>query len=388
VSRPDAPAVSVVIATYQRREQVRSAVESVLEGTLEDFECIVVDDGSTDGTGEELVGIDPRVRYLWEENRGPSAARNLGIRLAGGDVVAFLDSDNRWLPNHLDVLGRALGKHRRAVAVSTCPGFRIGGRAQVEDAEVVDLLAELLLSNNVGYLSCVAVRRDALLGVGGFDERLPVWEDSDLWLRLAMLGPFCLVPHRTIVHRFSSGGLKELGIRRGEYLAAMALSAEEAIRALEERELPDTSRLLDLAHAKVDLIAGVQAAIRGDRDVAREALGDACRRAPHLSRAPAIVVGVLRHAPVAEMEFAEAATVMAAAWPDPGSDTARFLWMYGGAVATEARRPRRAVSYVLRANPLAHPSFLLRSRELTAHLLRMRLHERYGAAGDDQPGAG
>jgi glycosyltransferase involved in cell wall biosynthesis len=89
-------AVSVVIPTYQRRRFVVRAVESVLGQTVQDSEAIVVDEGSTDGTAEALAGLDPRVYHVWQENRGVSAARNAGIRLARAPIVAFLDSDDRW----------------------------------------------------------------------------------------------------------------------------------------------------------------------------------------------------------------------------------------------------------------------------------------------------
>ncbi len=79
------PTVSVVIPTYQRRDDVLRAVESVLAQSFEDFEVIVVDDGSTDGTAEALAGLDPRLRYVWHENRGTGAARNAGLRLARED---------------------------------------------------------------------------------------------------------------------------------------------------------------------------------------------------------------------------------------------------------------------------------------------------------------
>src|SRR5438132_3254976 len=102
------PAVSVIVPTFQRREYVVRAVGSVLAQTYEDFELIVVDDGSTDGTGEALAGLDGRLRYLWQENRGTGAARNTGLRLARGEIVAFLDSDNRWLPHHLGIVTEVL----------------------------------------------------------------------------------------------------------------------------------------------------------------------------------------------------------------------------------------------------------------------------------------
>ena len=142
------PSVSVVIPTYQRRGLVRRAVASVLGQTFQDFELIVVDDGSTDGTGDALEGIDERIRYTRQENRGVAAARNVGIRLARGEIIAFLDSDDRWLPDHLAVLTEVLARHPEAVLCTTCPRFHVGGRQTADDGKPVDAVP-LLFAENV-----------------------------------------------------------------------------------------------------------------------------------------------------------------------------------------------------------------------------------------------
>ena len=98
------PVFSVVIPTYNRADKVCRALKSVLNQSFVDFEILVMDDGSTDNTCEVVKGFtDPRIKYEWAENfGGPAAPRNRGLRLAQGKYVAFLDSDDWWMPNKLE----------------------------------------------------------------------------------------------------------------------------------------------------------------------------------------------------------------------------------------------------------------------------------------------
>ena len=137
----ETPAVSVLIPTFQRRELVRRAVASVVAQTYRDFELIVIDDGSTDGTREMLESLDTRglrFHYRWQPNRGVAAARNVGLELARGEIVAFLDSDNHWLTDHLDVVVEVFRRQPEAVLVSTCPKYILAGRQQSADAALMD----------------------------------------------------------------------------------------------------------------------------------------------------------------------------------------------------------------------------------------------------------
>src|SRR5688572_11203527 len=125
------PRVSIVIPVFNRARSVLPSLESVRGQSFEDFECIVVDDGSKDG--DELRGVveglgDPRFRYVRRENGGASAARNTGIAEAKGEIIAFLDSDDRWLPEKLDQDIEA-GADRRVIfsPVAVRRGGRIVG---------------------------------------------------------------------------------------------------------------------------------------------------------------------------------------------------------------------------------------------------------------------
>ncbi len=100
----NAPAISVIIATYNRAHLIAETLESVLAQAYRDFEIIVVDDGSTDNTREVVARYETRVRYIYQKNRGPSAARNRGVREARGSWISIQDSDDLSAANHLAVL--------------------------------------------------------------------------------------------------------------------------------------------------------------------------------------------------------------------------------------------------------------------------------------------
>jgi glycosyltransferase involved in cell wall biosynthesis len=196
------PFFSVVIPTFNRRRLLERALESVFAQTFEDFEIIVVDDYSTDGTYDWLLSLkEPRIRAL--RNTGPkgaAAARNVGISAATGNWIAFLDSDDQWQAGKLE---------RFAEAISAQPkiqvwysgykqlGLAANGAAGPDLCEgfTGDHLPRLRRLNPIGALPAVVASRSVLLQVGGFDESLYHREDMDLYYRLARVTPFGFIPH-------------------------------------------------------------------------------------------------------------------------------------------------------------------------------------------------
>jgi glycosyltransferase involved in cell wall biosynthesis len=196
--------VSVVIPTRDRRAFVLEAVASVLAQRGVESEAIVVDDGSSDGTREALAPLADRIRYVEQEPRGVSAARNTGARLACGSWLAFLDSDDLWKP---DKLARQLAFHARhpELDVSQTEEIWIRNGARVNPCRhhrkpagdiFLPSLERCLISP-----SAVMLRRDLFLAAGGFDESLPVCEDYDLWLRLGSRLRFGLIEQALVVKR-------------------------------------------------------------------------------------------------------------------------------------------------------------------------------------------
>ncbi|MBI3999274.1 MAG: glycosyltransferase [Candidatus Omnitrophica bacterium] len=181
------PLVSVIIPTYNREHLLVDAVESVLSQTFKDYELIVVDDGSTDGT-EEIIKrkYDGKIRYFKQENQGISGARNRGIREAKGEYIAFLDSDDLWLPEKLEKQVAFLDSHPEVGLICTkLWRYAIGKESEKRlcpeyfSAEFKDLL----VSNNYVPTTTVMVRKECLDQIGLFDTNLSVAEDFDLWLR-------------------------------------------------------------------------------------------------------------------------------------------------------------------------------------------------------------
>jgi glycosyltransferase involved in cell wall biosynthesis len=183
--------VSVVIPTHNRAHLIQRALRSVLEQTVQDWECFVVDDGSVDDTESVVRAIgDARVQYLRHPvNRGGSAARNTGIRAAQGKWVGFLDSDDEWLPRKLERQLAQLEASELPDLALVYSGFTtVRGDSETPPTAPVyrgRVFDQLLRSNVIGSTSLALVRRDVLLALGGFDEALPAKQDVDLWLRLA-----------------------------------------------------------------------------------------------------------------------------------------------------------------------------------------------------------
>jgi glycosyltransferase involved in cell wall biosynthesis len=182
--------VSVVIPVFNRPAAVRRAIESVLAQTCQDFEVIVVDDHSTDNTAASVMACtDPRVRLIrHEQNRGGSAARNTGIQAGSAPYVAFLDSDDEWLPMKLERQLEVFARSRDRLALVYTGADRVYADGSMErhiPTRQANLARTLLTENVVGETSVGMLRRSALEAVGGFDESLPASQDLDLWLRIS-----------------------------------------------------------------------------------------------------------------------------------------------------------------------------------------------------------
>jgi len=204
IQRSDLPPISVIIPTYNRSWILQDAIDSVLSQTGCTFELIVVDDGSTDDTPDLLRSYGDRLTVLRQENRGVSAARNMGIRHAAGQLIAFLDSDDYWLPGKLaaqaiffDSRPDALISQtqeiwiRNGVRVNPCKRHRKRTGMIFEPSLYLCLISP----------SAVMMHRSLFDIVGLFDESLPACEDYDLWLQISCRFPVFLIDTPLVVKR-------------------------------------------------------------------------------------------------------------------------------------------------------------------------------------------
>lgn len=187
------PIVSVILPTYNRAHLVGRAINSVLNQTYQDFEIIVVDDGSTDDTKEVINSFtDTRIRYIkHQQNKGGSAARNTGIKLANGKYIAFQDSDDEWLPQKLEIQVEAFSTASSEVGVVYTDMLRIekDGKIKYWHSPTVtygNLIDTKILEYQpfkIGIQSAL-INRECFNKVGFFDEMLPRFIDLDLFIRL------------------------------------------------------------------------------------------------------------------------------------------------------------------------------------------------------------
>lgn len=212
------PTFSVIIPLYNKEDYIAETINSVLAQTYEDFEVIVVDDGSTDG-GPQLVREsfdDSRITLISKSNGGVSSARNTGIQYAKGRYVAFLDGDDLWRIDHLSTLMSLIEKGEKRVGIY-CTGYNL----LHNDATICGISAEnvdcVLISSRdffrtggryPGYgtmhfvsSSSVCINKQILTEIGGFDTRISHGEDTDLWRRVAMRYSLFFCTKQTALYR-------------------------------------------------------------------------------------------------------------------------------------------------------------------------------------------
>ena len=185
--------ISVIIPTFNRQLLLAKAIDSVFRQSWDDFELIVVDDGSTDDTAREMKKFDGKINYIRQENKGPAAARNAGIRESTGDLIAFLDSDDWFAPEKLKVQKAAMEMEPLYLICHTDEIWYRRGKLlnqKKKHHKPHGFIFDRCLKICAVSMSTVMARRELFDRIGFFDESLPCCEDYDFWLRASVSLPF------------------------------------------------------------------------------------------------------------------------------------------------------------------------------------------------------
>jgi glycosyltransferase involved in cell wall biosynthesis len=258
------PLVSVVVPAYNRAGIIGETIDNILQQTYAGMEIIIVDDGSTDNTREVLASYGDRIRWVTQKNAGPGAARNRVIDMAKGEIVAFQDSDDAWHPTKIERQVALLQKAPQAVCcVCNCiiqlPGIVVESfeRAPLNPSLEEGIWlnpAEVLTTRFILFNQAVAVRRDVLNKIGGFNESLRLMEDMELALRLSLEGPWTFIREplatrqdkiaRTLGHEATPQILTENSVKIWERMLTVTESEDRfaQFRPLMTRELKRARR--------------------------------------------------------------------------------------------------------------------------------------------------
>jgi glycosyltransferase involved in cell wall biosynthesis len=202
------PKISVVLTVYNGADVVMSAINSVMKQTFADFECIVINDGSTDQTGLLLDGIeDPKIKIIHQENKGIWASRNIGVMLAKGKWIANIDADDTWHPEKLQKQWHYLQGHPNCVLLGTFTRVTDHDGAFLYDEKKLtdhQALSEALMRGNQFTNSSVVFKKEAFVQVGGYPGKLRSgFEDYLLFVRLANVGQVANLPEFLVNYRVS-----------------------------------------------------------------------------------------------------------------------------------------------------------------------------------------
>ena len=267
VTQKNQPDISVIIPTYDRAHTLPQAIASVLNQTLKPREVIVVDDGSTDNT-KEVLSHYPGIIIIDQKNNGVSSARNAGIEQANGEWLAFLDSDDEWLPVKLEKQWAAICNDDKLICHTEEIWIRNGQRVNPmkKHQKFGGMIYEKCLPLCVISPSSVMIHQSVFNDIGVFDESLEVCEDYDLWLRICSKYSTLFISEPLIV---KYGGHEDQLSRKYWGMDRFRIQAMEKILSFEELSAEDEKATVDMIVQKCEIIInGMQK--RGKDDEAKE----------------------------------------------------------------------------------------------------------------------
>lgn len=230
------PTISVIIPVHNSASTILETIDSVRQQTYSDLEIIVINDGSTDQTLEILDTIqDPRLKVFSYENGGVSVARNRGITQSMGAFLSFIDADDLWSSDKLELQLAMLQSHPNAAVVYSWTRFINEINATSQDGASIyfagNILEPLLLRNFIASGSNILVKREAIEKIGGFDSEMSPAEDWDFYLRLAAIYSFVVVPKIQIFYRQTRGNASSKVLAMREAALRVVEKAFETVPA-------------------------------------------------------------------------------------------------------------------------------------------------------------
>jgi glycosyltransferase involved in cell wall biosynthesis len=287
--------ISVIIPVYNGEAFIARAVDSALAQDFPDFEVIVVDDGSTDATGDTLSKYGGRIHVISQKNLGQAAARNRAVAIARGEYLAFLDADDWWREDKLSLTHQALESHETAVLA-----FSAYRQVLLDEIELLDRryegapsLEDLFSRRFDIPPSTVLMRRSAFERCGGFCDELPTYEDAYLWLLARALGEFIYVDDLLMSRRVRASYCQEIwfvGARKFERIA-LARFGQRALRIIQQNQrdlatiaLKEVGIQLRLGNPAVALRWWIQAARLQPRQALRRVLSKILHEGARLRR--------------------------------------------------------------------------------------------------------
>lgn len=284
--------VSVVLTCHNGARWIGGAIQSILAQTYEDFELIIIDDGSTDNSKEIVAPYlcDERVRYVYQENRGFSAAVNEGIKESSDDFIGFIGQDDLWVPNKLELQVKYLREHKDVDLVhSNYCSIDLEARIiGVRDVKVPifsakkKVVEQLFLNNFIGF-ETVLVKRKCLNDVGFFDERMVGYSDHDMWLRVAgsfNIGYLDLPLVKKRQHEFQLSKVRIEAVLKDELLMVKkAIDLYPFLRRLERKKL-----------ASLFYAWGIALLQKGNKNEARQKFLKAIRCQPWKLKSTAVYI--------------------------------------------------------------------------------------------------
>lgn len=253
--------VSVIIPVYNKQSSIIQSLNSVLEQTYKDFEVIVIDDGSTDKTATLLEPFRESITYLYQDNQGQGAARNLGLENAQGDYISFLDADDYWEPEFLETCISFLSKYPRAVAVNTAQKtyhtkkhFVISPKELMEiNPTIIDNFFQVWAQHDHIRTGTVVIRKSIIDKIGGQRSNLRISQDLEYWALIATYGKWGFIPTplwvgNSRVHAKKNGWTKKYSERR-----KLCPDIEEWEERILPRLQPDDIEPFEVVKGKVAL---------------------------------------------------------------------------------------------------------------------------------------